>query len=577
MKKIYLFLLFLAVALFASPVRAAAESIQKFEANYDLDQNGTIQVTENITYDFGGFERHGIFRYIPYKYRLDNGGTTYLNLSGFSVTDPQGNSYRFERSKENNNIVLKIGDPNTTVTGVHVYRIAYTVKGGLKYLDTGDEFYWNVSGNAWNVDIERITAKINLPGGVDPQKIRATCYRGAYNSKQNCQQYDVSGNKVSFRDGSLGPTEGLTVVVGVPKGTFAPSNAGYLGTGIPNSIVTVLIIIGIAIPISTLIFMLLHWWRHGRDPKGRGTIIAEYSAPDGLTAIEIGTLLDGRVDNKDLSAEIIYLATRGYLKIRRDVKKGLFGKDDYTFSKLRCGGNLKPFDEELLEGIFGSANEVKASDLKNKFYNHINSIKGDVHGALVAAGYFKESVATTIGKYLGIAFVFGFVGYWIAYGLGSLTNGLGLYIFAPSLIGSALIIAGFGLAMPARTLKGVGVKERILGLKEYMTVAESDRIKFHNAPKKDPQKFEELLPFAMVLGVEREWAKQFEGIYNGKPAWYDDPTGRVFVPLVFVNNMHSFTAITTQNMTSMPSSSGSGFGGGGFSGGGFGGGGGGSW
>ena len=28
--------------------------------------------------------------------------------------------------------------------------------------------------------------------------------------------------------------------------------------------------------------------------------------------------------------------------------------------------------------------------------------------------------------------------------------------------------------------------EHILGLKEYLSVAEKDRISFHNAPKKDP-------------------------------------------------------------------------------------------
>jgi uncharacterized membrane protein len=220
---------------------------------------------------------------------------------------------------------------------------------------------------------------------------------------------------------------------------------------------------------------------------------------------------------------------------------------------------------------------VLISSLKNDFYTNVTTIKSQVHDKLLGDGYFKGRVATTIGKYIGIGTAIGFFGFWLAMGLGALTNGVATAIFAPSFIISGIIVGAFGLIMPARTAKGVTAKEQILGLKEYMSVAESDRIKFHNAPKKDPAKFEQLLPYAMVLGVEKEWAKQFEGIFKGNPGWYDDPTGRIFVPMIFVDNLNSFTSFATQNMISAPSSSGSGLGGGGFSGGGFGGGGGGSW
>jgi len=144
---------------------------------------------------------------------------------------------------------------------------------------------------------------------------------------------------------------------------------------------------------------------------------------------------------------------------------------------------------------------------------------------------------------------------------------------------SGLLIIIFGLFMPAKTRKGALAKEHILGFKKYLSVAEKDRIEFHNAPKKNPERFEKLLPYAMALGVEEEWAKQFEGIYDKQPDWYGGPSAARFNALTLTRSLNSFSSSANSTLASKPSSAsggGSGFSGGG-SGGGFGGGGGGSW
>jgi len=141
-----------------------------------------------------------------------------------------------------------------------------------------------------------------------------------------------------------------------------------------------------------------------------------------------------------------------------------------------------------------------------------------------------------------------------------------------------ITVAVFGLVMPARTKEGVLAREHILGLKSYLQVAEKDRLKFHNAPDKNPKTFEKFLPFAMVLGVEKEWAKQFEGIYNTNPSWYSDPSMGNFSAVVLASGLNNFGNMAQTTLSSKPSSSGGGSGfSGGSSGGGFGGGGGGSW
>ncbi len=126
------------------------------------------------------------------------------------------------------------------------------------------------------------------------------------------------------------------------------------------------------------------------------------------------------------------------------------------------------------------------------------------------------------------------------------------------------------------TPEGALMKEYIEGLKLYLQIAEKDRIRFNNAPEKSPELFEKLLPYAIVLNVEKAWAKEFEGIYDTPPSWYNDHTMRGFTLGALTTNLGDFTKTASSSLSSAPGSS-SGSGGGGFSGGGGGGGGGGSW
>ncbi len=128
--------------------------------------------------------------------------------------------------------------------------------------------------------------------------------------------------------------------------------------------------------------------------------------------------------------------------------------------------------------------------------------------------------------------------------------------------------------MPAKTRKGTLLKEHILGLKDYLQIAEKNRLDFHNAPEKSPELFEKLLPYAIILGVSSAWAKEFDGLMTTPPRWYEGGAYPVFTPVLFADDMNSLNTAVVSAAT--PASSG-GSGGGGSSGGGFGGGGGGSW
>jgi uncharacterized membrane protein len=320
------------------------------------------------------------------------------------------------------------------------------------------------------------------------------------------------------------------------------------------------------------------WYKKGRDPKGRGTIITQFDAPDGLTPAEVGTLVDQGANDKDVFAEIIYLATKGYLKIFKEEKKGLFGTEDYTLTLLKATSQVENIvDQKLLQALFKHApvNEVtsnsekkvgtvKLSSLKNKFYTDLKIIQDHLYSTLTSRGYFKKNPATVRSIYIIV---------------GVIISGVSIFAFGAnfslivkiSLLACGIFVCVFGLFMPARTHKGVEAREHILGFKRYLTVAEKDRIDFHNAPEKNPETFEKFLPYAMVLGVEKVWAKQFADLAV-QPSWYGSSSGAAFNAIAFTSGMSHFSSVATSNMASSPSS-----GGGGSSGGGFGGGGGGSW
>lgn len=550
----------------AAFVRAArAEQISLFAADISIAKDGSVTVAENITYDFGNLERHGIFRTIPIKYER-NGGTYKLRISNVDVTNGEGTDIPFTLSYPGDNLEIKIGDPDRTITGVRVYRIQYTAKRAINFFPDHDELYWNVTGEGWNVPILAAKALVSLEGAED---VRAACFIGPRGSTAPCNMSRAASLAAFDAGKTVSPGEGLTVVYGFPKGLVPePTRKDAVKYFLLDNGV-------LGLPLIILVLMFYVWRKYGRDPIGRGTIVPEYDAPQGLTPLQLGILVDESVHPRDISAEIIYLATKGYFTITREEKKKflIFPANDYRLTKLKDAGNeLERFDKKLLTMLFGSDQEVWLSGLKGKraAFTELQQAKKDVYEDLVSKKYFVRNPNTV--KAL-----------WV---IGGIVAGLllvfGLSAFAPEGVAivsgvlSGLILVIFGIFMPARTQKGVAAREHALGLKEYITVAEKDRLAFHNDPAKNPQRFEAILPFAIALGVDKAWAKIFEGI-SMQPSWYSDPSHMAFNSLVFANALGDFSSsVQAVAPASSAGSGGSGFSGGG-GGGGFGGGGGGSW
>jgi uncharacterized membrane protein len=550
-----------------------SEEVTSFTADIFVNPDNSIDVKETIIYNSAGSERHGIYRDID----LRSSQNRKMSISRVSVMDEKGEPYNFEFSDGGGGVRIKIGDADKTFTGEKTYVIKYNATKATAQYEEFDELYWNVTGNEWNMPIKNTKAFVHLPEGALVEQ--SSCYFGIIDSTNLCDSKSEENGVYAFGPISyLGFSEGVTVAVGFQKGILTPYSSAEdffekYGAWFWS----------LVLPILIFIFSFLRWQRLYKDPKGRGVIVPQYDVPEDLTPMEVKGIMEEKVDGGAISSEIIYLATKGYLKINQIEKHtlGIFKSTDYEFVKLQDFSLLSNNAlKKLLEALFdNNASSVKLSDLKNNFYTEIPDITTLVLNGFLKKGYYKNLGKMKYGG--GGIIIFLFLAIFASGFLGGIVGGVFLnnpFPMMVSVFASIVIYGVFYHLSPAKTKKGVEMKEHLLGLKDYLQIAEKDRLEFHNAPEKKPEIFEKLLPFAMVMGVADIWAKEFEDIYTKEPSWYSGSSAGVFHASMFSHTLSDFSSSANSSLSSSPSrSGGSGSGGGGFSGGGGGGGGGGSW
>jgi uncharacterized membrane protein YgcG len=596
-----LLLLLPLLALTAKP--AAADEgwvITSFDASYVINQDGSVDVVEDIRVDFGSQQHHGILRDIPVEYDYDADHVRRIDAEVISVDDGQ-NPVRYETSRQGAYLNLRIGDPNVFVSGPQRYRITYRLTAALNPQASWDELYWNVTGNNWPVRIESASATVTAPS-ID----KVTCYEGPTRSTAQCASQFSGGSAHFTMTQPQLEGGGLTIVVALPKGSVnvAPPTLiklksaqdkvrDFVGLG------PLQIILAIILGVGAIVAVLRYWWLSGRDRWlgdlqyltgddrerrrplfAKDSIVREYQPPAvkrgdrRYRPAEMGTLLDERADTLDVSATIVDLAVRGYLRVTEiDNKKWIFGSTDYKLERLKPrDDDLLVYEGQLLDGLFDDGDTVQMSDLKNEFYTTLAKVKKHLYTQVVSKdGFFPQNPETirTINAIAGVVLA--------GLGIGAIVllgTQLGAGIVGVPIVLAGLLLLALSHAMARRTGAGREVYRRLLGFREYMTVAETDRQRFNE----EANLFQEYLPYAIVFGCVEKWAKVFEdlGLQPDTSSWY--VSSYAFAPLAFSHSLQSFSSSMSSAIASTPGgSSGSGFGGGGFSGGGGGGGGGGAW
>ncbi len=583
-----------ALLLAASSCWARTWSIARFDGRYTVADDGSVLVEEEIRPSFEG-TFNGIDRYIPVEYPGPDGTDYKLLVTVESVTDEGGDKIRYEQSSRSEQtadgrvdqfLALRIyaGGTDTERT----IRITYKAANAVRFFKDHDEFYWNVTGNDWKVPIAEASAFVALPGAAAGKGLKAQAFTGAFGGRGQDASSSIEGSNISFAaNDSLGPRNGLTIDVYIPKGVLTqPSwftHAVWFVQGNPGAL----------LPVWALAVMFGLWWWKGRDPDPGVSVAPMYEPPKGLTPAEAGTLLEDAVEARDITSTVIDLAVKGYIKIIEQNDKVLFMTHrDYVLQltkprpewqglaghELVVLDNIFPLDT-MVSGACDT--ETTLDSLKERFYIALPSIRQQIMEALDSKNLYATDPDSAKGLALVGVLVIVLPFLWL-----QMTGRISLFnspaVLAAGVVLSVVIVALFGRRLAAKTVRGARARVECLGFKEFMTRVDGDRIK-----RMPPDTFEKFLPYAMAFGVEHHWAKAFEGLLTEPPTWYVGSgygtPGMLWTPLLFASAMNTFSSSAYQSFSAAPqaSSSGSGFGsgggfggGGGFSGGGFGGGGG---
>lgn len=621
----------LACLLCASPV-LATERILDYVSHIRVQSDASLIVTETIKVQAEGRHiKRGIYREFPTVYQGRSGGSVRVGFKLRSVKK-NGRQEPYHTESVSNGIKIYIGSKDVFLKpGVYTYQITYWTDRQLGYFPDYDELYWNVTGNDWRFTIERAQAVVQLPPGA--KVLQQEAYTGLKGAKGKSYTYavDAKGRPTWTTTAPLPRGHGLTIAVAWPKGLVTEPSAGdkaafWLRDN--GQLVT-----GLAGLCFLLIYYLWAWLKVGRDPM-RGTIIPIFEPPHGLSPASSRFIMQMKFDNKAFSAAVVDMAVKGYLTINEE--------KDNDFSLRRNDGpapdSLSKGERKMGAELFQSKTKL---ELKNKNHRRVSGamnalretlqeeyekanfntnglylLPGIVLSLLIlvvmvfmapdpggAAGISLWLTIWSVGCYFlaimvgkawrntrGAASGMGAIGvtlFALPFFLGEI---MGLYILSEFVaLWAGVIILIIVMLMPlfafllkAPTQGGQRLMEKIEGFKQYLSVAEKERLNMLHPPEKTPELFERYLPYALALDVEQEWSEQFAQVLDQagtepyQPSWY---AGRSWSSRGYGGLASSLSGALSGAISSSSSAPGSssGSGGGGSSGGGGGGGGGGGW
>ncbi len=277
--------------------------------------------------------------------------------------------------------------------------------------------------------------------------------------------------------------------------------------------------------------MTLWWAWVGRDPRP-GSIVPTWRPPEGVPPGAAGALVDQRAGPADVLATLLHLAFRGYLTVREVHPSGVPAEGDeaarvartilqgvglwtteWEFRRTdRPLDDLAPFEGAIVHALLGAERSVTMSAVAPSFRELLPRLYHGLYRELVDRGWFRHSPKATRREWVILAGVIAALGAVAIVWLGRVDLGLGLIL-------SGGIVLAFAPVMPVVTREGARARDQLLGLREYVRRAEMAEIEARHEGERAPGHFEEILPYAIALGVVDLWLKEFAGLTEG-PGWY---------------------------------------------------------
>lgn len=544
----------------------AEERISSFTSNIIVQDDATLLITESFEVICEGKQIvHGLVREFPISYK-DNNGINYQVCFNLKSVKHNGNVATYKTESVSNGKKIYIGNKNVILPhGKHIYTITYETNYQLGFFNNYDELYWNVTGNCWQLPIDKVTVKVKLPIGIPSEAIKAFAYTGLQGS-QDCLCSHVINNNIIFfsTTARLQVNEGFTIVVTFPKGfitepLFIQKVKRFYRDNFLLTLLILCLFLLIIINICLLAFSFL---------KKKGEFIIPLSCPpENMTPSQVGFINALKFKDTFLSADIVDMAIHGFITIECKSDNSYV----LNFANETPASSLSPeiltYYQELLSIFFKNKNVLIISEenahiiqkalKKCKFYlkssckPYVKSFNGFLYLNRTLFTVFFLLLFIQIDKYLFL--------------LITITIFLIIRITSKNF---------YNIYTPL----GESMNSDIKGFKTYLAKRKiSSKESVENLPIKTPELYEKHLPYAIALNLETNWTNQFLEPYNNEEGYESIDYLNWHFRKIFKAKKFSSGLSKSISSSSTPPSKSSGSGNNGFSGGGGGGGGGGGW
>lgn len=549
------------------------EHTRSFAVAADVRPDGSVRITETIVQDFASVRRHGIERVIPLR---DEDGVH--KVSDLVVSTSEGTPGAVTLMKTSDQVTIRIGDADVTITGPHTYRLEYTLAPATLAAGARESQLRIDAISAWRQQIDELTYTVTSPG--EPTSRR--CFEGELGTRLPCATVEDTPSGAVFRGDDLRPFDTFTVRLTWPRSVVAVGDPVRPITGWDWAYAAA---VGLAVGLVAWAYRRRWvrlfaagreqlWATFGPDSGGPQTEsfdlteepAIEFVPPMGLRPGEMGVLTEAS-KTEVLTATVIDLAARGALKVTESGKSWDLDKTDKDVA-------LTDDEQRVMTKLFSNGTHTSLAGRRTEMGGLASALAEDLTDDLEDRGLaVRGATAASLDTetrggralFLGlIAVVVGCFAHAIALpASGSLAMARVVQVTA---VGLVLLTGGLLIVQTAArhlTPLGVAALWRVRGFERFFRDSEA----MHARAAADAGLLRQYMGYAIVFGHVREWIAAFEGVDTSD--WFDT-SGPLLIGL------SSFTS--SSNWTPPSSSSSSGFGsGGGGGGGGVGGGGGGSW
>lgn len=518
------------VVAFLSPNIASAQSKSlewlRWDVDVTINTDGTFRVVETQEVAFIGGPFTFGFRNIPMD-QVESITDIVVREGDTIYSDSRSESPNtYYTSFSGDELVINWFYPSTENL-TRVWTIEYTVSGGLILFEDGDQLFWKAVPPNHDFPIGSSTVVVHLPPGAT---IDANMPLASYGTAAFQPEVSFDGTQVSFfSSGPIAAGDEFEVRVQWPHGIVQAQAPAWQAEweqerawdeGGRQTLNLLFGAAGVLLLFGGPVLLYLLWMLRGRDPKV-GVVPTHLSEPPSdLEPGLAGTLVDEKADMEDIVATMVDLARRGVIEMEELKTTRLLGgkSTNFRFRLLGETTGLRPYERTLVSRMFGGKQEIKLTDLREKFYSSVSDLQRELYDETVAEGFFRTSPKKVRARFTGLG-IAGLVlsagiGFCVLGAFGSRIDALWCPFISLGITSIGMIIVG--QAMPAKTPVGSEEKAKWEAFKKYI-----ERIEDYTELEAATEQFDKYLPYAIAFGLEHSWVNKFSRVPSTPmPGWY---------------------------------------------------------